>query len=268
MSAAASGLGRFSAMQYRPASSPLHALDARTKILAGAIAIGAVLAAPHPLGYVAIVALLAAASALGRIGPGLLWRVFGPVIILFVVGSILVAFLVPGPPAFTVGPFHVSTTARDLIIRGVVQALVIFYTSALVTITTAPSALGNGLLWYMRPLRRIGVPVDDIAVMVGLGLAFLPLIQQELQRIILAQRVRGADFRRGSMEQRALNMLALLPTLLTGNLRRAEELAVAMEARGYVPGLPRTVLNGGHVGAADLAAIMLAVAAAVVAIKL
>jgi energy-coupling factor transport system permease protein len=138
----------------------------------------------------------------------------------------------------------------------------------LVTITTAPSALGNGLLWYMAPLRRLRVPVDDIAIMVSLGLAFLPLLQQELQRILLAQRVRGADFRRGSLETRLYNAVALLPPLLAGNLRRAEELALAMEARGYVPGARRTVLNAGHLGPADIVAVAAALACAVVAVRL
>jgi len=268
MSATAPGYGRFAALQYRPGRSPLHMLDARTKILAAALVIAGVLAAPHPRGYLVPIAFLVLASAAGRVGPAQLWRVFGPLLILFLVGSVFTAIIIPGKVAFGIGPIHVTQPGLDLVTRAVVQALVILYASSLVTITTAPSALGNGLLWYLRPLRRLRVPVDDITVMVSLGLAFLPLLQQELQRIMLAQKVRGADFRRGSLEQRALNALALLPTLLTGNLRRAEELAVAMEARGYVPGAPRTVLNAGRFGPLDVLAVLLSLACAVAAVKL
>lgn len=268
MSAVAPGFGRFSALQYRPGRSLVHSLDARTKIAGAAIAIGGVLAAPHPRGYVALAGLLAVVIVIGNVGLAWLWRAFGPLLLLFLVGSALTALIIPGPTAFVLGPLHVTRPGLDLVVRADVQALVILFTSALVTITTAPSALGNGLVWYMSPLRRVGVPVDDIAVMVSLGLAFLPLLQQELQRIMLAQRVRGADYRRGSLEQRALNALALLPTLLTGNLRRAEELAVAMEARGFVPGAPRTVLNGGSFGRADIAALAVTVLCAVLAVRL
>jgi energy-coupling factor transport system permease protein len=268
MSMAVSGSGRFAALQYKAGRTPLHQLDARTKLLAMAIAIAGVLIAPHPIGYLALAALLVVASAVGRIGPRVFWRAFGPLLILFFIGGIITAIVIPGPIAYHLGPLHVTRTGVDLVVRASAQALVILYTSALVTMTTAPSALGNGLEWYMGPLRRLRIPVDDITVMVSLGLAFLPLLQQELQRILLAQRVRGADFRRGPIETRILNALALLPPLLAGNLRRAEELAVAMEARGYVPGARRTVLNAGHLGLADAVAVAVTLLCAIVAVRL
>lgn len=268
MSVAAPSASRFTALQYKPGTTPLHILDARTKLLAVAIAIAGALAAPHPRGYLALIVFLLLASAAGRIGPGLFWRAFGPLLILFAVGALVTVIFIPGKVIYQLGPLHITQTGFNLVVRAGVQTLVILYTSALLTITTAPSALGNGLLWYLKPLRRLRVPVDDIAVMVSLGLAFLPLLQQELQRILLAQRVRGADFRRGSIETRVLNALALLPPLLAGNLRRAEELAVAMEARGYIPGTPRTVLNAGRLGPADAVAVAIALLCAVVALRL
>jgi energy-coupling factor transport system permease protein len=263
-----SGTSRFTALQYRPDDSPLHRLDARTKILASALAIAAVLAAPHPLGYLAIVVLVGIAAVFGHIGPQLLWRAFGPVIVLFVVGGLLTAAFIPGPILYRLGPLHVTRPGMDLVVRAGVQTLVILSTTALTTISTAPSALGNGLLWYMHPLRRLRVPVDEIAVMVSLGLAFLPLLQRELQRILLAQRARGADFRRGSFETRARNAIALLPPLLASNLRRAEELAVAMEAREYVPGALRSVLNAGHFGRNDIIAVIVTLIFAVLTVRI
>lgn len=268
MSVVAPSSSRFAALQYRPGRSLLHGLDARTKILAAAIAMAGVLIAPDPKGYIALIALLVAGTAAGRVGPALFWRAFGPLLILFLIGGALTAILIPGPVLYHLGPFHITKTGFDLVVRASVQALVILYTSVLMTITTAPSALGHGLLWYMSPLRRLRVPVDEIAVMVSLGLAFLPLLQQELQRILLAQRVRGADFRRGPIETRARNALALLPPLLAGNLRRAEELAVAMEARGYAPGAPRTVLNAGRFGIADVITLVVTLACAIIAVRL
>jgi energy-coupling factor transport system permease protein len=263
-----SGASRFTALQYRPGDSPLHRLDARTKILASALAIAAVLAAPHPLGYLAIVVLVGIGCVVGRIGPRLLWRAFGPIFALFLIGGLLTAIFIPGPILYRLGPLHLTRPGMDLVLRAGVQTLVILGTTALTTISTAPSALGNGLLWYMHPLRRLRVPVDEIAVMVSIGLAFLPLLQRELQRILLAQRARGAEFTRGSLETRARNAIALLPPLLTGNLRRAEELAVAMEAREYMPGAPRTVLNAGQFGRNDVLTVVVAVLFAVLAVRM
>ena len=272
MSKASPSGQRFQALQYKPGTTLLHALDARTKLLVTAITIIAVLIAPDPLGhwinYLPPLVLLAAGSVAGRIRPSLFWRAFGLLLILIVISGAITAYVIPGKLAFHAGPLHFSRTGINLAVRGSAQLIVILYTSALLTMTTAPTALGNALVWYMNPLRRIRVPVDEIAVMVSLGLAFLPLLQQELQRILLAQRVRGAGFRRGTIETRLYNALALLPPLLAGNLRRAEELAVAMEARGYVPGAPRTLLRAGGFGVPDAIAIVVALIVAILAARL
>lgn len=268
MSAMTPGSSRFEALQYAPGRSLLHLLDARSKLLAMAIVIVGVLIAAHAAGYVPLLLLLAVATVLGRVSPLRLWRAFGLLFIILAVGSIIVAILTPGKTAAVFGPIHLSRTGIDLAIRGGVQTLVILYTGALMVMTTAPSALGHGLVWYLNPLRRVRVPVDEIAVMVSIGLAFLPLLQQELQRILLAQRARGADFRRGTWESRIAGALAILPPLLASNLRRAEELAVAMEARGYVPGAPRTLLNAGRFGLPDAVVLLLSLVAAIIAVRL
>ncbi len=268
MSMTARGTGRFEALQYVPGQSPLHRLDARSKLLTMAIIIAGVLIAGHPQGYAVLLLLLAGATAVGRIDLARVRRAFGLLLVFIVIGGVVVAILTPGKVVATFGPVHVTDTGRDLAIRGTAQTLVIIYTGALMVMTTAPSVLGNGLVWFMNPLRRLRVPVDEIAVMVSLGLAFLPLLQQELQRILLAQRARGADFRRGTFESRLISALNILPPLLASNLRRAEELAVAMEARGYVPGAPRTLLNAGRFGRADAVAILLALVFAIIAVRL
>jgi len=268
MSMTAQGSGRFEALQYAPGDSPLHRLDARSKLLVMIILIAGVIIAAHPRGYVAILLLLAVATVAGHIELARIRRAFGLLLVIIAVGAILVAILTPGKAVAMLGPFRVTGTGLDLALRGAAQTIVILYTGALVVITTAPTVLGNGLVWYMHPLRRLRVPVDEIAVMVGIGLAFLPLLQQELQRILLAQRARGADFRRGTLESRIVSALNILPPLLASNLRRAEELAVAMESRGYVPGAPRTLLNAGRFGPADAVAIVLALAGAIIASRL
>ncbi len=268
MSVSMGGSGRFEALQYRPGATLMHRLDARTKVLATILAIVGVVAAPHLLGYAALLVLLVVATAAGRINPELFWRAFGILFIVLIVGAVVTGLLIPGKTAVHLGPLRLTEPGINLAVRGGLSALVFLYTGALLTMTTAPTVLGAGLLWFMNPLRRLRVPVDEIAVMVSLGLAFLPLLQQELGRILLAQRARGADLRRGPLESRMAAALTLLPPLLAGNLRRAEELAVAMEARGYVPGAPRTSLNGEKFGAADALAIALVIIAVIVAARL
>jgi energy-coupling factor transport system permease protein len=147
------------------------------------------------------------------------------------ISGVITVIIWPGPAAFHVGPLRISRPGIDLAIRATTQFFVILYTSALMTMTTAPSALGHALIWYLSPLRRLRVPVDDIGVMVSLA-------------------------------------LALLPPLLVGNLRRAEELAVAMEARGYISGTSRTILKAGHLGRNDVVAIAATLLCAAVAIWL
>jgi Cobalt transport protein len=189
VSVVAPSSSRFAALQYKPGRTLLHLLDARTKLLATAIAIAGVLITPQPVGYLALLVLLACATAAARVGPALFWRAFGLLLIMVAISGVITVIIWPGPAAFHVGPLRISRPGIDLAMRGTTQFFVILYTSALMTMTTAPSALGHALIWYLSPLRRLRVPVDDIGVMVSLGLAFLPLLQQELQRILLAQGV-------------------------------------------------------------------------------
>jgi energy-coupling factor transport system permease protein len=123
------------------------------------------------------------------------------------------------------------------------QLTLLIYSTGLLTMTTPPLTLTAGLQRLLGWLSRFRVPVEEIALIITLGLTFLPLIQQQLDRVLTAQLARGADFRGGTWEMRGRNALALFIPLLVSNLRRAEDLALAMEARGYQVGARRTHLQ-------------------------
>jgi energy-coupling factor transport system permease protein len=124
-------------------------------------------------------------------------------------------------------------------------------------------ALTDGLAWLGRPLRRLRVPTDELALMVTIALRFIPTLLVELDTIMRAQRARGADFRRGGLRERTRSLVPVLVPLFVLSFRRADELAVAMEARCYQPGAVRTRLHPLHAGRADAA--LLAATAAVIA---
>ena len=133
---------------------------------------------------------------------------------------------------------------------------------SVLTLTTAPLALTDGLAWLGRPLRRLHVPTDELALMVTIALRFIPTLLVELDQIMRAQRARGADFGSGGPIRRAKALVPVLTPLFVLSFRRADELALAMEARCYRPGIVRTRLHPLQAGPGD--AVLLALTAAVI----
>jgi len=236
-------LTAFRVSQYVPTSSLLHRLDARTKILAAALLVLCALLV-QPWAYPGLAVLLAAGTLAGRLSWRLMWQTYRYIVLALVVGGLVTAILFPGPVlVHLIGPAAISREGALLGIRLVGQLTLLAYTTGLLTMTTAPLALTSGLQRLLGWLARFGVPVEEIALIITLSLTFLPLIQQQLDRVLTAQLARGADFRTGSWETRGRNALALFTPLLVSNLRRAEDLALAMEARGYRVGARRTHLQ-------------------------
>ena len=134
---------------------------------------------------------------------------------------------------------------------------------SVLTLTTQPLALTDGLAWLGRPLRRLHVPTDELALMVTIALRFIPTLLVEVDQIMRAQRARGADFGSGGPIKRAKALVPVLTPLFVLSFRRADELALAMEARCYRPGIVRTRLHPLKAGAADV--VLLVVTAAVIA---
>ena len=141
--------------------------------------------------------------------------------------------------------------------------MVLVLVGSVLTLTTPSLALTDGLAWLGRPLRRLRVPTDELALMVTIALRFIPTLFVELDTIMRAQRARGADFRRGGLRERTRSLVPVLVPLFVLSFRRADELALAMEARCYRPGVVRTRLHPLRASRADAA--LLVVTAAVIA---
>jgi energy-coupling factor transport system permease protein len=253
--------------QYYPRPSLIHRLDPRCKVVAVTVmVVGLFLrssfAALAVYGLVAAVALLASGVPLGWILRGL-----RPVLWLLILTFAVQLLFAPGTAFASFGPLHLSW--RGLAIAGYLslRLVVLVVASLLLTLTTPPIALTDALAWLTRPLRRLHVPTEELALMVTIALRFIPTLMQEIDMIMKAQRARGARFDRGGPLRRARALVPVLVPLFILSFRRADELALAMEARCYLPGSPRTRLHPLRAHRRD-AVVLVAVVAMVVLAEL
>jgi energy-coupling factor transport system permease protein len=250
-------------LNFEPGESILHRLDPRIKLLAMFAVIADALIASVPAGIIAAYLLgLGIGLAASHLLPAL-WRVLRPLLVLISLFGLIIVIVTPGNAITHVGFIVPTYDGVALAIRLGLQSLLIIYTTSLLTITTPPLAVADALQWTFGWLERIRVPVRDIIAMVAIGLTFVPLLIEETQKVIAAQRARGADLGVNALLDEQ-SMGALMIPLLLANLRRGDELAESMEARLYNTG-PRTSLMAYRFRVPDAyaAGIMLAGTAAV-----
>ncbi|HEX6508910.1 MAG TPA: energy-coupling factor transporter transmembrane protein EcfT [Chloroflexota bacterium] len=227
-------------LTYQAGTTVMHRLDPRTKLLCTAAIVGDALIAGVPVGMIATYAFAGLIGLLARELWPALWRLLRPLLILIVLFSIIIVVITPGHAFAHFWILAPSHEGVSLAIRLGLQAILIVYTTSLLTLTTPPLAVADSLQWSLGWLERFRVPIRDIIAMVGIGLTFVPLLIEEAQKVIAAQRARGADLGMNALLDED-SMGALLIPLLLANLRRGEELAESMEARLYGTG-PRTSL--------------------------
>jgi energy-coupling factor transport system permease protein len=226
-------------LSYQAGTTFLHRLDPRTKLLCTALIVGDALIASVPFGIA-----LAFAAVIGLMAADLLpalWHLLRPLLVLIVLFGLIITVITPGHALAHFWLLAPSRDGVDLAIRLGLQAVLIVYTTSLLTLSTPPLAVADSLQWSLGWLERFHVPIRDIIAMVGIGLTFVPLLIEEAQKVIAAQRARGADLGMNALLDEN-SMGALLIPLLLANLRRGEELAESMEARLYGIG-PRTSLT-------------------------
>jgi energy-coupling factor transport system permease protein len=252
--------------QYVPGHSALHRLDPRVKVvavttLAVALFVRDSYAALAVFGAVALAAVL-----LSGVPARWFWRGLKPLLWLVGLTFVVQVLFAPGEAFFTLGPIHLTWEGLERATFLSVRLIILVVTGALLTLTTPPVALTDALAWLTRPLRRLRVPTEELALMVTIALRFIPTLLMELDTIMRAQRARGAEFARGGLVTRAKALIPVLIPLFVVSFRRADDLALAMEARCYRPGLTRTRLHPLAAGAGDWLA--LALVAAVVAVAM
>jgi energy-coupling factor transport system permease protein len=248
--------------QYYPGDSLVHRLDPRAKIvavtaLAIALFTGDTFAALAVYGAAALAGLL-----LSRVPLSWFWRGLRPILWLVVLTFVAQLLFVPGPAFFAVGPLHLTWSGLETATFLCARLVVLVVIGSLLTLTTSPITLTDGLAWLARPLRRVGVPSEELALMMTIALRFIPTLLVEIETIMRAQRARGAEFGRGGPLRRARALVPLVVPLFVISFRRADELALAMEARCYRPGIVRTRLHPLRARADDW--VLLAVVAGVI----
>lgn len=251
-------LGRF-----YPVGSPLHELDARAKILStGILAVGLFLV-DSVAGFLLISAAVVLLVAASRVPPGVFLGFLKPVALIVALTVLFQVFFSREGATLLEWGFlqvHEGGLFRGLFLA--LRILLLVSTAALLTATTAPVELADGIEDLLSPLKRFRFPAHELAMMITIALRFIPTLHEEAQKITRAQAARGADFSEGGPIRRARAMLPVLVPLTIGAFRRADELAEAMESRGYRGGEGRTRYRELRFRARD--ALALAAAALVV----
>jgi len=248
--------------QYYPGTSLIHRLDPRAKFVA-VTALAVALFVRDSFLTLAVYAVAAlAAYLLSGVPASWFWRAFRPLLWLVALTFVAQVVFAPGEPFFSFGFIHLSWRGLELAAFLSLRLVVLVLAGSVLVLTTPPIALTDGLAWLGRPLRRLRVPTDELALMVTIALRFIPTLLVEMDTIMRAQRARGADFRHGGVRERTRALVPVLVPLFVLSFRRADELALAMEARCYRPGVVRTRLHPLRARWAD--AVFLAATAAVI----
>ena len=231
--------------QFFPGYSPLHKLDPRTKIIIAVIAIVAVFFANNPTAFLLLTLLTLSLIWISRISLGVIIKGIKPILFILLFTAVLNVFMTEGAGEPLV-EFWIIRIYTEGIVRAVFMALrvvlLIVITSMLLTYTTSPISLTDGLESLLSPLKKIGVPVHTFAMMMSIALRFIPTLVEETEKIMNAQKSRGADFASGSLIKRARALVPILIPLIVSSFKRAEELATAMECRCYRGDKNRTKL--------------------------
>ena len=229
--------------QYFPGNTCIHRLDPRTKLLFTVCYIVALFLCTSLLTYALLFLILAGAVALSRIKPVAILRGMKPVFFIVLLTAVLNLFYTQGEPLVRFWIFSISKEGIWAAFFMVLRIMMLVSCTFLLTYTTSPILLTDGLERLLNPLKKIKVPVHELSMMMSIALRFIPTLIEETDKIMSAQRARGADFDSGNLLQRAKALVPLLVPLFISAFRRADELAVAMECRCYHGGEGRTRLR-------------------------
>ena len=222
--------------QFFPGYSPIHKLDPRTKIILATFFIASVFVANNPLSFALLAGFTLLLIASSRISFKVIRKSIKPIVFILLFTALINMFMTTGEGEPLIS-FWIVNIYEEGIARAILMALrviiLIVGTSVLLTYTTSPIALTDGLEALLSPLKKINVPVHTFAMMMSIALRFIPTLVEETEKIMNAQKSRGADFTTGNLAQRAKALIPILVPLFVSSFKRAEELATAMECRCY-----------------------------------
>ncbi len=233
--------------QYFPGDSYIHKLDPRTKLIMVVLYIVALFCAVSWVSYLTVFLFLAACISISGIPLKSITRGLKPVMFIVVFTGVLNLFFTEGSTEiFTILGFTLTWEAVERAFFMVCRIMMLITGTFLLTYTTSPIALTDGLESLLSPLKRIKFPVHELSMMMCIALRFIPTLIEETDKIMSAQKARGADFESGSLMDRARALVPILVPLFISAFRRADELATAMECRCYQGGDGRTKMKQLH----------------------
>lgn len=240
--------------QYYPVDSVLHRLDPRTKLFGTMVFIISLFLANNLAAYVVATLFMVGAIRLSKVPFQFIVRGLKAIVVLLLISVSFNLFLTPGEVIFQIG--FLKLTWEGLETAGFMALRLIYLVigSSVMTLTTTPNELTDGLEKSLGFLNKIGVPVHEVSMMMSIALRFIPILIEETDKIMKAQMARGADFESGSLIQKAKSMVPLLVPLFISAFRRATDLAMAMEARCYHGGEGRTKMKPLHYAGRDYVA--------------
>lgn len=245
--------------QYFPGDTPVHRLDPRTKLIILILYIAALFSADTPVTYFIMFLCLAGAIAISKIRLSVMVKGLKPLVFVIILTSVLNMLYTKGEPLFS---FWIITVTREGVINATaisLRIIMLVMGTFLLTYTTSPIMLTYGLELLMGPLKKLRVPVHELAMMMSMALRLVPTLIEETDKIMSAQKARGAEFDTGNIIEKAKAMLPILVPLFVSSFRRADELATAMEARCYHGGENRTRLNVLRLVRRDILALTLGI---------
>ena len=237
-------LNNISIGQYFPGQSPIHRLDPRTKILFTVLLIVCIFLSKGFAGFLAVALLAGICMRLSKISFKFIVRGLKPIAVIVAFTFVLNLFLSSGDDVlWKLGIIKITYTGLRNAVFMAIRLIMLVTCTQLLTLTTSPIALTDGLERLFTPFKKIGFPAHELAMMMSIALRFIPTLIEETEKITKAQKARGADFESGNIVKRAKAMIPLLVPLFVGAFRRADELAMAMEARCYRGGTGRTKMK-------------------------
>ncbi|WIV13183.1 energy-coupling factor transporter transmembrane component T [Proteiniborus sp. MB09-C3] len=226
--------------QYFPGETVIHRLDPRIKLLGTFAFIIALFFINSFYPYILVVAFILTTIKLSKVPLNYVLKGLKPLFLIISITFLINLFMTKGEILFEIGPLDVT---KEGLLQATFMALRLIFLvmgTSLLTLTTSPISLTDGIERLLKPLSKIGVPAHELAMMMTIALRFIPTLLEETDKIMKAQMARGADFESGNIMNRAKSLVPLLVPLFVSAFRRADELAMAMEARCYRGGENRT----------------------------
>ncbi|WP_026486938.1 energy-coupling factor transporter transmembrane component T family protein [Caldanaerobius polysaccharolyticus] len=241
--------------QFIPGETPVHRMDPRVKILLSLVFIVVLFMVKNYTGYIYVVLYIALAVYISKVKLSYIFKGLKPIMAILLITMAINMFLTPGRVIWSYGSLKLTAEGLHLAVFMSIRLLFLIVGTSLLTLTTSPIMLTDGIELLMSPFKRIGVPAHELAMMMTIALRFIPTLLDETDKIMKAQMARGADFESGNIVKRAKAMVPLLVPLFINAFRRADELAMAMEARCYRGGENRTRMRQLRVGKVDWGAV-------------